>query len=132
MLIEYLVSVDLVDSTVIDTNLIDSIISIDWEFGHVQCSAKSNDNLYRIFTQLLQQKIQMERHERNVSKESDSSDTDISPSRSSISSEKLFFFEDFHGSNNSIDIDSRKSSMTDSELEFRLKNGLKDSNCIIS
>lgn len=122
---------DLVNTRVIDTNLIDSVISIDWEYGHVECSAKTNNNLYKIFTQLLRQKIQMEKHEKDLERQ-EFSDSDISPSRSSVCSEKLFFAEDFHGSNNSLNIDSRKSSMTDSELEFRLRNGFKNSNCIIS
>lgn len=128
-------SLDLVGSRVIDTNLADSVISIDWEFGHVECSAKTNENVFRIFTQLVRQKIQMEKQEmeRGNDSESDNSEPDISPSRSSISSsEKLFFAEDFHGSSNSLDIGSRKSSMTDSELEFRLRNDFKNSNCIIS
>lgn len=110
------------------------MISIDWEFGHVECSAKKNENISRIFTQLVRQKIQMERLEieRGNDSESDGSEAEISPSRSSICSEKLFFAEDFRGSNNSLDMDSRKSSMTDSELEFRLRNGFKNTNCIIS
>ncbi|KAI2806396.1 hypothetical protein RDWZM_006637 [Blomia tropicalis] len=132
---------DLSDSRVIDTNLTDSIISIDWEFGHVECSAKTNENVARIFTQLLRQKIlmekQLEKRSNSLDSELDSAsssgESDVSPSRSSISSsEKLFFADDFHGSSNSLDMDSRKSSITDSELEFRLKNGFKNSNCIIS
>ena len=130
---------DLVDKRVIDTNLTDSVITIDWEFGHVECSAKNNENIIRILTQFIRQKIQWERQmERNIDSESEISESsDISPigySRSSISSasEKLFFADDFHGSNNSLDIDSRKSSITDTELEFRLRNDFKNSNCIIS
>ena len=134
-------TIDLSDSRVIDTNLTDSIISIDWEFGHVECSAKTNENVARIFTQLLRQKIlmekQLEKRSNSLDSELDSAsssgESDVSPSRSSISSsEKLFFADDFHGSSNSLDMDSRKSSITDSELEFRLKNGFKNSNCIIS
>lgn len=71
-----------------------------------------------------------------LEKESDSDegqpDSDVSPSRQSITSEKLFFGEDFGGSSSSLDADSRKSSMTDSELEFRLRKEFKDSNCTIS
>lgn len=69
--------------------------------------------------------------EKEASIENDSN-PDISPSRSSISSEK-FFGEDFYGSSNSLDAnDSRKNSMSDTELEFRLQNGFKNSNCTIS
>ncbi|XP_017487753.1 PREDICTED: ras protein let-60-like, partial [Rhagoletis zephyria] len=155
---------DLVGSRVIDTNLVDSVVSIDWEFGHVCCSAKANENVSRIFTQLVRQKIQLERLELergvavggnfpdNESDGGNSVEAEVSPlSRASISSsERLFFggsleepphhhhhFGSFSfGSNHSLEsnsVDSRKSSITDSELEFRLKQGFKNgSNCIIS
>lgn len=150
------------ESRVIDTNLVDSVVSLDWEFGHVCCSAKANENVPRIFTQLVRQKIQLERleMERNGAGNGNDSESDgggseaensISPlSRASISSsERLFFGNslDEHphhqhhgsfsfGSSHSLEsggVDSRKSSISDSELEFRLKNGFKNgSNCIIS
>ena len=121
-----------------DTNLIDSIITIDWEFGHVECSAKNNENLARIFTQLLRQKILVEKQQQaealNNSLDSEGSETESdtsSPSRPSIASSEIFFPEDFRGSQNSLDIESRKSSITETELEFRLRNGFKNSNCVI-
>ncbi|KAH9400722.1 hypothetical protein TYRP_002294 [Tyrophagus putrescentiae] len=146
---------DLVGSRVIDTNLVDSVVSIDWE---------PTRNVSRIFTQLVRQKIQLERLELergvavggnfpdNESDGGNSVEAEVSPlSRASISSsERLFFggsleepphhhhhFGSFSfGSNHSLEsnsVDSRKSSITDSELEFRLKQGFKNgSNCIIS
>ena len=61
------------------------------------------------------------------------SDPDISPSRSSISSEKLFFGDDFYGSCNSLNDSSRKNSLSDTdEFEYRLRNGFKNNNCTIS
>lgn len=147
---------DLTESRVIDVNLIDSIISIDWEFGHVECSAKNDENIKRILSQLFRQKLinearRMEK-EKNVQTNNivtnsnnnnnnlttvsidkgNESDPDISPSRSSISSEKLFFGDDFYGSCNSLN-DSRKNSISDTdEFEYRLRNGFKNNNCIIS
>ncbi|KAH9413074.1 hypothetical protein DERP_006760 [Dermatophagoides pteronyssinus] len=148
--------IDLTESRVIDVNLIDSIISIDWEFGHVECSAKNDENIKRILSQLFRQKLinearRMEKEKNvqtnNIVTNSNNNnnnlttvsidkgneyDPDISPSRSSISSEKLFFGDDFYGSCNSLN-DSRKNSISDTdEFEYRLRNGFKNNNCIIS
>ncbi|XP_075587908.1 ras-related protein Rap-2b [Dermatophagoides farinae] len=150
--------IDLTESRVIDVNLIDSIISIDWEFGHVECSAKNDENVKRILSQLFRQKLinearRMEK-EKNVTNtattmtntnnnnsthtsssidKGSESDPDISPSRSSISSEKLFFGDDFYGSCNSLNDSSRKNSLSDTdEFEYRLRNGFKNNNCTIS
>ncbi|KPM10069.1 GTP-binding Ras-like protein [Sarcoptes scabiei] len=164
--------IDLIESRVIDLNLIDSIISIDWEFGHVECSAKNNENIKRILLQLIRQKIINDRRfyssmeEKsaipstltppsslqmlsnnsidNSSGSSSESDADISPSRSSTSSDKLFFGEDFYGSLNSLDSGNPKANGKflfqkpssiigdQSDLEIRLMNAFKNPNCIIS
>lgn len=140
-----------VKNKVIDASLVDWVISIDWEYGHVECSAKYNEGIPRIFSQFLKQKIYLEKlamastlHRNSAGSDSEQSaaseEAEVSPSRSSICSE-LFFGNgelsggngDLYNSNISLDgDDSRKSSMTESELEFRLKNEFKDSNCVIS
>lgn len=80
----------------------------------------------------------------NSSGSSSESDADISPSRSSTSSDKLFFGEDFYGSLNSLDSGNPKANGKflfqkpssiigdQSDLEIRLMNAFKNPNCIIS